>query len=92
MNTGSIATAPPTAPHALASNSVSRIMLTVVATLLPATLYGFWLYGWPAIFLWIITVLSAPVISAIRSRVRWAPGATLPVVVPMAASSRSRSG
>ena len=59
MNTVSIATAPPTAPHALASNSVSRIMLTVVATLLPATLYGFWLYGWPAIFLWIITVLSA---------------------------------
>ena len=59
MNTVSIATAPPTAPHALASNCVSRIMLTVVATLLPATLYGFWLYGWPAIFLWIITVLSA---------------------------------
>ena len=52
-------TAPPTAPHTLAANSISRIMLTVAATLAPATLYGFWLYGWPSIFLWIITVLAA---------------------------------
>jgi electron transport complex protein RnfD/electron transport complex protein RnfC len=52
-------TAPPTAPHTLAANSISRIMLTVAATLAPATLYGFWLYGWPSIFLWVITVLAA---------------------------------
>ncbi|WIM06066.1 MAG: RnfABCDGE type electron transport complex subunit D [Candidatus Nitricoxidivorans perseverans] len=51
--------APPTAPHAIAGNSVPRIMLTVVATLVPATLYGFWLYGWPAIDLWLVTVLAA---------------------------------
>ena len=59
MNTATITHAPPTAPHALAANSVSRIMLTVAATLLPATLYGFWLYGWPSIFLWIVTLLAA---------------------------------
>lgn len=50
---------PPTAPHALADNSVPRIMLTVIATLVPATLFSFWLYGWPAIFLWITTLLAA---------------------------------
>ncbi|MDD5248200.1 MAG: RnfABCDGE type electron transport complex subunit D [Rhodocyclaceae bacterium] len=47
------------APHALAANSVSRIMLTVAATLVPATFYGFWLYGWPAIDLWCVTVAAA---------------------------------
>ena len=34
-------------------------MLTVAAKLLPATLYGFWLYGRPSIFLWVITLLAA---------------------------------
>lgn len=58
MNTATITHAPPTAPHTLAVNSVSRVMLTVAATLLPATLYGFWLYGWPSVFLWIVTVLA----------------------------------
>ncbi|MBS1228452.1 MAG: electron transport complex, RnfABCDGE type, subunit [Proteobacteria bacterium] len=59
MNTTLLTAPPPTAPHALASNGVARIMLSVAATLVPATLYGFWLYGWPAILLWLITVLSA---------------------------------
>jgi len=34
-------------------------MLSVMAALVPATLYGFWLYGWPAIQLWCITVAAA---------------------------------
>ena len=59
MNSALITAPPPTAPHDRVSNSVSRIMLTVVATLIPATLYGFWLYGWPAIDLWLVTVSSA---------------------------------
>ena len=59
MNSALLTAAPPTAPHAIANNGVSRIMLTVAATLVPATLYGFWLYGWPAIDLWLVTVLAA---------------------------------
>jgi len=59
MNSTLLAAAPPTAPHAVVTNSVSRIMLTVVAALAPATLYGFWLYGWPAIDLWFVTVAAA---------------------------------
>jgi Na+-translocating ferredoxin:NAD+ oxidoreductase subunit D len=50
---------PPTAPHALTPSSVSRTMLTVVLALVPATLYGFLLYGWPAFYLWLITVTTA---------------------------------
>jgi RnfABCDGE-type electron transport complex D subunit len=48
--------APVHAPHAHAGTTVRRIMLSVMVALLPATLYGFWLYGWPAILLWCITV------------------------------------
>lgn len=56
----SLTIAPPaTAPHALTGNSVSRIMLTVVVALIPATLFSFWLYGWPALFLWGLTILAA---------------------------------
>lgn len=46
-------------PHAHAATSVGRVMATVMATLLPATLYGFWLYGWPAVFLWLTAVAGA---------------------------------
>ncbi len=59
MNASLLSAAPATAPHTTASNSVSRIMLSVVATLLPATLFGFWQYGWPAIDLWFITIAGA---------------------------------
>ena len=50
---------PVAAPHTTTTNSAGRVMATVMAALLPATLFGFWLYGWPAIFLWLITVGSA---------------------------------
>ncbi|MDD3530527.1 MAG: RnfABCDGE type electron transport complex subunit D [Gallionellaceae bacterium] len=46
-------------PHAHAAVSVGRVMATVMLALLPATLYGFWLYGWPALFLWLTAVASA---------------------------------
>lgn len=46
-------------PHAHAANSVSRIMATVMLALVPATLFGFWLYGWPAVYLWAVSLLAA---------------------------------
>ena len=58
MNKELFAAMPATSPHTAGSSSVSRIMLTVCAALLPATCYGFWLYGWPAILLWFFTVGS----------------------------------
>lgn len=52
-------TFPRAAPYAVTRDSVSRVMLTVSAALLPATLFGFWLYGWPAVHLWWITLAFA---------------------------------
>jgi len=48
-------------PHAHAVNSVSRIMTTVMLALVPATLFGFWLSGWPAVYLWMVALLAAVV-------------------------------
>ena len=47
---------PVPAPHTVTGNSTGRIMGTVMLALAPATLYGFWLYGWPAIYLWLVTI------------------------------------
>ncbi|SDH12950.1 RnfABCDGE type electron transport complex subunit D [Roseospirillum parvum] len=46
------------APHAHQEASVRRIMLLVAAALLPVTLYELWLFGWPAINLLTVTLLS----------------------------------
>jgi electron transport complex protein RnfD len=40
-------------------NSISRTMLWVMAALLPATAYGLWLFGWPALMLFVITLATA---------------------------------
>jgi electron transport complex protein RnfD len=46
------------APHAHAPTSIPRLMALVMGALVPATLLGFWLYGWPAVNLWFCTVLA----------------------------------
>lgn len=53
-----ITTPPLASPHAHGGNSVGRTMFRVQLALLPATLYGFWLYGWPSFFLWLLCILS----------------------------------
>ncbi len=47
---------PISGPFTHASSSVSRTMATVLVALAPAVLFNFWLFGWPAIFLFIVTV------------------------------------
>ncbi len=47
------------APHAHAPMTVGQVMASVMLALTPATLYGFWLYGWPAIFLWSVAMGTA---------------------------------
>ena len=39
--------------------SISRTMLLVMLALLPATAFGLYQFGWPALFLWLITIVSA---------------------------------
>ncbi|ULB11534.1 RnfABCDGE type electron transport complex subunit D [Cereibacter azotoformans] len=46
-------------PHTHTLFTVSRTMLTVSAALAPATVFGLWQFGWPAIFLFLVTVVSA---------------------------------
>lgn len=46
-------------PHAHAPISVNRVMALVMLALTPATLFGFWLYGWPAINVWVMSLLAA---------------------------------
>jgi RnfABCDGE-type electron transport complex D subunit len=60
--------APVAAPYKTTSNSTGRIMATVMLALAPATLYGFWLYGWPAIYLWFLTIAAAIVGEAFSLR------------------------
>lgn len=49
---------PAASPHAHGGSTVRRVMLRVMLALLPATLYGFWLFGWPAIHLFCVTIAS----------------------------------
>lgn len=46
-------------PHAHGAVSVSRTMALVMLALLPATLFGVYVYGWPALNLLLVTVSSA---------------------------------
>ncbi|MCB1894023.1 MAG: RnfABCDGE type electron transport complex subunit D [Zoogloeaceae bacterium] len=52
-------TAPQHSPHAHDGGSVGRVMAQVMLALTPVTLWGFYLFGWPAIWMWLITVGSA---------------------------------
>jgi electron transport complex protein RnfD len=52
-------------PHAHAPVSIGKVMGTVLLALTPATLFGFWLYGWPAINLWAISLIAAIVGEAV---------------------------
>ncbi|MBK1649928.1 RnfABCDGE type electron transport complex subunit D [Rhabdochromatium marinum] len=46
-------------PHTHAPNSVARTMRLVLLALVPATLFGLYQFGWPAIFLFAVTLLGA---------------------------------
>ncbi len=47
------------APHTHGSASVERIMFHVCLALLPATVFGVYLFGWPALLLWLVTCAAA---------------------------------
>jgi len=51
-------------PHAHGAISVSRTMVLVMLALLPATLFGVYIYGWPALNLFLVTVGSAIIAEA----------------------------
>ncbi len=52
-------------PHAHAPVSVARTMRLVMLALVPATLFGLYQFGWPAIFLFTVTLASTLVFEAL---------------------------
>lgn len=62
-------------PHAVGARSVGAVMGLVLLALVPATLAGFWRFGWPAVYLWLVTLLSCAVAELACARVRRLPAA-----------------
>jgi electron transport complex protein RnfD len=52
-------------PHAHAGSSVPRIMGTVLLALVPATAYDLWLFGWPALFVFLLSIASCLTVEAL---------------------------
>lgn len=50
---------PVSGPHVIAVRRVDDIMRKVIFALLPATAWGVFLFGWPALYLCLVTVASA---------------------------------
>ena len=65
--------APAHSPHAHAPSSVGQVMATVMIALAPATLFGFFLYGWPAFNLWAVALITALVTEAAMVGLRKRP-------------------
>jgi len=57
--------APVSGPHTHTPASVTSVMGNVILALLPATLFGIYLFGWPAFNLFLLTILSAVLAEAL---------------------------
>jgi electron transport complex protein RnfD len=64
---------PRSAPYTHARTSIGRTMGLVMLALLPATLFGFYQFGWPAMFLFASTLLAAVLAEALSLRLAGKP-------------------
>jgi electron transport complex protein RnfD len=64
---------PRSSPHAHAGSSVNRIMLDVCLALIPCTSVGFYLFGWPAAYLWLVTCAAAVATEIVCLQLRGRP-------------------
>jgi electron transport complex protein RnfD len=60
-------------PYIHAPVSVQQTMTTVLVALVPATLFDIWLFGWPALFLFLVTVGSCIACEALCLRLAGRP-------------------
>lgn len=60
-------------PFTRARNSIPRTMALVMLALTPATLFGLWQFGWPAIWLFVVTLATALVLEAVTLRIAGKP-------------------
>lgn len=56
---------PTSGPFTHEAVSISRTMMLVVLALVPATAFGIYQFGWPALFLWLLAIVSALVAEAL---------------------------
>ncbi|MCX7085909.1 MAG: RnfABCDGE type electron transport complex subunit D [Methylococcales bacterium] len=61
---------PKSGAHIGVKANVSFIMWQVMLALIPATVFGLWLFGWPAINLFIVTLLSGLLFEAVCIRLQ----------------------
>ncbi|WP_455204716.1 RnfABCDGE type electron transport complex subunit D [Kaarinaea lacus] len=57
------------APHTHGRDSVSRIMLVVILSLVPATVWGVYQFGWPALNVLVLCIVSAMLAEALCLRI-----------------------
>ena len=60
-------------PHTHGARPVGHVMLLVMLALLPTTLNAFWRFGWPAIYLWLVTILACLLAEAVALRLMRQP-------------------
>ncbi len=60
-------------PHAHARTSIGRVMGLVILALVPATLFGLGQFGWPALFLFLVTLGAALAAEAACLRIAGKP-------------------
>ena len=60
-------------PYTHEKTSISRTMLLVLLALTPATLFGFYQYGWPAVFLFLVTVVAAVIAESFSLKIAGKP-------------------
>ncbi|MCU7938887.1 MAG: RnfABCDGE type electron transport complex subunit D [gamma proteobacterium symbiont of Bathyaustriella thionipta] len=60
-------------PYSHSNSSVPKVMLFVMLALLPATVFGLYQFGWPAIFLFTITIVTAVLAEALSLKLSGKP-------------------
>lgn len=64
---------PISGPHYVAQRSVAGVMGQVMLALIPATVFALYQFGWPGIFLFLITIASALLSEAVSLRIAGKP-------------------
>ena len=65
-------------PHALSSRTTGQIMGLVLLAIAPATLAGFWHFGWSAFLFWSVCIVSCLGFEALC--LKWAGKRVMPVL------------
>ncbi len=60
-------------PYSHEATSITRTMGWVILALLPSSAFGLYQFGWPALFLWLVTIFTALMVEVLALRVAGKP-------------------